>query len=199
MMKDKPSGRVFIISAPSGTGKSTVIKRIMELRSDLFFSVSATTRAPRTGETDGTSYRFLTHDKFRELIGSDDLLEYAEYVGNFYGTPKKPVLEHIGYGSDIILDIDVQGCKQVKKAMPEAVTIFIVPPSLNELERRLWQRGTDPEEKILKRMERAKAEMAEKDRYDYIIVNDCVDKAAREIINIMSRENPDCGHLSMDK
>ncbi len=187
MMKDKPCGRVFIISAPSGTGKSTVIQRIMELRRDLYFSVSATTREPRPGEVDGTSYSFLTHDQFEDLIGQNDLLEYAEYVGNYYGTPKKPVLEHVGCGRDIILDIDVQGCKQVKKAMPEAVTIFIVPPSLEELERRLWQRGTDPQERILKRMERAKTEMGEKDSYDYIIVNDSVDKAAREIIDIMSK------------
>ncbi len=187
MMKDKPCGRVFIISAPSGTGKSTVIQRIMELRRDLYFSVSATTREPRPGEVDGTSYSFLTHGQFEDLIGQNDLLEYAEYVGNYYGTPKKPVLEHVGCGRDIILDIDVQGCKQVKKAMPEAVTIFIVPPSLEELERRLWQRGTDPQERILKRMERAKTEMGEKDSYDYIIVNDSVDKAAREIINIMSK------------
>ena len=144
MMKDKPCGRVFIISAPSGTGKSTVIQRIMELRRDLYFSVSATTREPRSGEVDGTSYSFLTHDQFEDLISNNDLLEYAEYVGNYYGTPKKPVLEHVGCGSDIILDIDVQGCKQVKKAMPEAVTIFIVPPSLEELERRLWQRWYRP-------------------------------------------------------
>ncbi len=185
-MVNNRCGKVFIISAPSGTGKSTVIKRIMELRSDLYFSVSATTRSPRPGETDGTSYTFLSHDLFKRLISDDELLEYAEYVGNFYGTPKKPVLEHISCGSDIILDIDVQGCKQVKRAMPEAVTIFIVPPSLSELERRLRQRGTDSEEKMLRRLERAKSEMAEKDRYDYIVVNDSVDKAAREIIEIMS-------------
>ena len=189
MMKDKPCGNVFIISAPSGTGKSTVIKRIMELRSDLYFSISATTREPRPGEISGMSYSFLTHDQFEELIDQDALLEYAEYVGNFYGTPKKPVLEYIKYGSDIILDIDVQGCKQVIKAMPEAVTIFIVPPSLTELERRLRHRGTDPEDKMLKRMQRAKAEMAEKDCYDYIVVNDSVSKAAREIIDIMSGTN----------
>ncbi len=189
MMKDNQCGRVYIISAPSGTGKSTVIKRIMELRDDLYFSVSATTREPRPGEIDGTSYSFLTHDQFDELIKSDDLLEYAEYVGNYYGTPKKPVMEYVSCGSDIILDIDVQGCKQVKNAMPEAVTIFIVPPSLEELERRLRQRGTDSEEKMLKRMERAKAEMAEKECYDHIVVNDSVDNAAREIIDIMSRSS----------
>jgi guanylate kinase len=186
-MKDNRRGRVFIISAPSGTGKSTVIQKLMETRSDLFFSVSATTRPPRPGETDGISYRFLTHEQFEALIRQNELLEHAEYVGNYYGTPKKPVLDHISRGSDIILDIDVQGCKQVKKAMPEAVTIFIVPPSLEELERRLRYRGTDEEDKMKKRLERAITELGEKDSYDYVVINDAVDRAAQEILRIMAR------------
>ena len=190
MRIDKPCGRIFIISAPSGTGKSTVINRLLEMRNDLYFSISATTREPRPGEIDGKSYIFLTHDQFKALIANNELLEYAEYVGNYYGTPKKPVLEHTELGRDIILDIDVQGCKQVKNALPEAVTIFIVPPSLTELEKRLRNRGTDPEERMLKRMERAKMEMAEKDSYDHIIVNDDVDRAACDILEIM-RTQPD--------
>lgn len=188
-MKDNCRGRVFIISAPSGTGKSTVIQKLMETRSDLFFSVSATTRPPRPGEADGISYRFLTHQQFESLIRQNELLEHAEYVGNYYGTPKKPVLDHISRGSDIILDIDVQGCKQVKKAMPEAVTIFIVPPSLEELERRLRYRGTDEEDKMKKRLERAITELGEKDSYDYVVINDAVDRAAQEILQIMARNN----------
>lgn len=188
MMNDKGRGRVFIISAPSGTGKSTVIKRIMEIRKDLYFSVSATTRTPRPGEIEGASYTFLTHETFEEHIRQNDFLEYAEYVGNYYGTPKKPVLDQIMMGNDIILDIDVIGCKQVKNAMPEAITIFIIPPSLEELEIRLRTRNTDTEDKILKRLQRARTELAEKDTYDYVIINDTIDKAAQEIIKIMERE-----------
>lgn len=186
-MKDKRCGRLFIISAPSGTGKSTVIQKIMEMRRDLYFSVSATTRAPRTGEINGSSYLFMSRDEFLDLIRQNELLEYAEYIGNYYGTPKKPVIEHINRGNDIILDIDVQGCKLVKKAMPEAVTIFLIPPCLEELERRLRSRGTDSDEKIIKRLSRAKAELSEKDSYDHIIVNDSVEKAAAEILTIMDR------------
>lgn len=181
-------GKLYIISAPSGTGKSTVIKRIMETRKDLVFSVSATTRPPRIGETNGLSYVFMTHDEFEAHIRKQDFLEYAEYVGNYYGTPRKPVLDELRRGNDIILDIDVVGCRQVKKVMPEAVTIFIVPPSLDELEARLRMRNTDSEDNILKRLERAKAELAEKDTYDYVVVNDEVDKAAEEIIRIMERK-----------
>lgn len=194
MMKDNGNdnklslGKLYIISAPSGTGKSTVIQKLMETRKDLYFSVSATTRSPRPGEIEGSSYMFLTHEAFQEHIRNDDFLEYAEYVGNYYGTPKKPVFDHIRRGNDIILDIDVVGCRQVKKVMPEAVTIFLIPPSLEELELRLTNRGTDPVEKVKKRLERAKTELAEKDTYDYVIVNDVVDEAAREIINIMDRE-----------
>lgn len=186
-MNNSGCGRVYIISAPSGTGKSTVIKRLMELRKDLYFSVSATTRPPRNGEINGSSYLFLTHMEFEELIRQNELLEYAEYVGNYYGTPLKPVLDQIKRGYDIILDIDVVGCRQVKKAMPQAITIFIIPPSMEELEIRLRTRNTDSEEKILKRLERAKTELTEKDTYDYVVVNDAIDEAAREIIHIMDR------------
>lgn len=188
MMKDNSRGKLYIISAPSGTGKSTVIQQLMEKRKDLYFSVSATTRPPRLGETSGSSYLFLTHEEFQERMQNNDFLEYAEYVGNYYGTPKQPVFDHIRRGNDIILDIDVVGCRQVKAVMPEAVTIFLIPPSLEELEFRLTKRGTEPVEKVKKRLERAKTELAEKDTYDYVIVNDVVDEAAREILTIMDRE-----------
>lgn len=185
-MSKKPHGNLFIISAPSGTGKSTVIKRLMEIRSDLYFSVSATTRQARPGETDGVSYHFLTREDFNRHIEENDFLEFAEYIGDYYGTLRKPVIDHIESGSDIILDIDVQGCKQVKKKMPEAVTIFLVPPSIEELERRLRSRGTDSEEKMLKRLARARTELTEKNTYDYTIINDDVDRAAREILDIIN-------------
>jgi guanylate kinase len=190
-MNNRPRGRLFIISAPSGTGKSTVITRLIEKRGDLYFSVSATTRKARAGEADGVAYHFLSRDAFDAHIKNDDFLEYAEYIGDFYGTLKKPVLDHLESGNDIILDIDVQGCKQVKKAMPEAVTIFLVPPSMEELERRLRNRGTDTEEKMLKRLARARTELTEKTAYDYTIINDDVDRAAAEILAIMKRDQND--------
>jgi guanylate kinase len=188
MMKDKYPGRLFIISAPSGTGKSTVIQKIMELRSDLSFSVSATTRPPRPGETEGVAYRFLSRSEFERMIAQNDFLEYAEFVGDFYGTPKQPVLDHVCKGEDVILDIDVQGCKQIKKAMPEAVSIFLIPPSMEELERRLRTRGTDSEDKVKYRLQRAKAEMLERNIYDFNVVNDIVDQAAHEIIKIIDQK-----------
>jgi guanylate kinase len=187
-MKTERRGRLFIISAPSGTGKSTVIKRLMELRSDLYFSVSATTRPKRPGETDGVAYHFMTHAEFEKNISEHNFLEYAEYIGDYYGTPKKPVYKQLDSGNDIILDIDVQGCRQVKSAAPEAISIFLIPPSLEELERRLRNRGTDSEEKMLKRLARARCELLEKENYDHTIVNDDVDRAACEILVLMNRD-----------
>ena len=187
-MKAERQGRLFIISAPSGTGKSTVIARLMELRGDLYFSVSATTRPRRPGETEGVSYHFMTREDFEWNIGAQNFLEYAEYIGDYYGTPRQPVLDYLAGGNDIILDIDVQGCRQVKKAMPEAISIFLIPPSLEELERRLRNRGTDSEEKMLKRLVRARTELLEKEKYDHTIVNDDVDRAAQEILKIMHRD-----------
>ncbi|NLM83860.1 MAG: guanylate kinase [Clostridiales bacterium] len=181
----KNRGRLFIISAPSGTGKSTVIKRLMETCKDLYFSVSATTRPARPGEVHGVSYYFITHEEFEKHIRQNDFLEYAEYVGNYYGTLKAPVISRLEEGKDVILDIDVQGCKQIIAAMPEAITIFLVPPSMEELENRLRTRGTESEERMRNRLIRAKAEMLEKDSYDYVVVNDEVDKAVAEILEIM--------------
>lgn len=181
----KNRGRLFIISAPSGTGKSTVIKRLMETCKDLYFSVSATTRPARPGEIHGVSYYFITPEEFQKHIQQNDFLEYAEFVGNYYGTLKAPVLARLEEGKDVILDIDVQGCKQVVAAMPEAITIFLVPPSMEELENRLRSRGTEDEEKVKMRLVRARAEMLEKDSYDYVVVNDVVDKAVEEILQIM--------------
>ncbi|HHT16394.1 MAG TPA: guanylate kinase [Papillibacter sp.] len=181
----KNKGRLFIISAPSGTGKSTVIQELMQTCKDLHFSVSATTREARPGEVHGVSYYFITHEEFEKHIRQNDFLEYAEYVGNYYGTLKAPVLARLEEGKDVILDIDVQGCKQIIAAMPEAITIFLVPPSMEELENRLRFRGTDPEDRVRNRLIRAKAEMLEKDSYDYVVVNDIVDKAVAEILDIM--------------
>ncbi len=182
-------GKTFIISGPSGVGKSTVLKSLFEGRDDLYFSVSATTREPRQGEEDGVHYHFISVERFQEMIESDAFLEYAEYVGNFYGTPKKFVDKAMESGKDVILDIEVQGAIQVCNKRPDTVRIFIAPPSWDELERRLKSRGTDSEEKIQKRLVRAKAELQTADVYDYFVINDSVEQAVREINAIMLAEH----------
>ena len=182
-------GKTFIISGPSGVGKSTVLGSLFEGRDDLYFSVSATTRAPRDGERDGVHYHFISVERFQELIEADAFLEYAEYVGSFYGTPKKLVDKAMDAGQDVILDIEVQGALQVCAKRPETVRIFIAPPSWEELESRLRSRGTDSEEKIQKRLVRAKAELQTADVYDYFVINGSVEQAVREINAIMLAEH----------
>lgn len=182
-------GKTFIISGPSGVGKSTVLHALLEKRKGLYFSVSATTRDPRPGEEDGVHYHFLDVDTFREWIAKDEFLEYAEYVGNFYGTPKRYVDAAMDEGKDVILDIEVQGANQVTEKRPETVRIFIAPPSWEELERRLTERGTDSPEKIQKRLLRAKVEFQTAHTYDYFVVNDTVENAARELDAIMTAEH----------
>ena len=182
-------GKTVIISGPSGVGKSTVLHELFRGRDDLYFSISATTRAPREGEVDGVHYHFIDVKRFQELIEEDALLEYAEYVGNFYGTPKKFVDKAMNEGKDVVLDIEVQGAIQVCTKRPETVRIFIAPPSWEELERRLVSRGTDSEEKIQKRLVRAKAELRTADVYDYFVINDTVERAVREVNAIMLAEH----------
>jgi len=182
-------GILVIISAPSGTGKGTVIDELLKRRPDYIFSVSATTRAPRPGETDGIEYSFVTHERFRKMISADMFLEYAEYVGNYYGTPAGPVDEWLSSGKTVILDVEVQGAKQVMSKRPEAVTIFIVPPDMTELENRLRGRGTDTEEKLGARLRRAQQELLEKSHYKHVVVNDNVSRAAGEILKIIDRKD----------
>lgn len=182
-------GRSFIISGPSGVGKSTVLKALMEKRKNLYFSVSATTRSPRPGETDGVHYHFLDRDTFRQWVAEDQFLEHAEFVGNCYGTPRKYVYEAMEQGQDVILDIEVQGAAQVASKMPEVVRIFVAPPSWAELERRLTERGTDTPEKIRGRLERAKEEVRLAGTYDYFVINDSVEHAMSELDAIMTAEH----------
>ena len=182
-------GKALIISGPSGVGKSTVLKSLIEKRKNLYFSVSATTRDARPGEVDGVHYHFLDVDTFRDWIAKGEFLEYAEFVGNFYGTPKKYVYAAMEEGKDVILDIEVQGAIQVFSKMPEVVRIFIAPPSWEELERRLTDRGTDSEDKIQKRLLRAKVEFQTAHTYDYFVINDSVENAVRELDAIMTAEH----------
>lgn len=182
-------GKIFIVSGPSGVGKSTVLKALLEKRPNLYFSVSATTREPRHGEIDGVHYHFLNVDTFRDWIAKDEFLEYAEYVGNFYGTPKKYVDLAMNKGRDVILDIEIQGAIQVCGKRSDAVRIFIAPPSWSELERRLTERGTDSPEKIQKRLLRAKVEFQTAYTYDYFVINDSVENAVAELDAIMTAEH----------
>ena len=179
------NGRLFFVSAPSGAGKGTVIRHLLKLRPELVYSVSVTTRLPREGEAEGVAYYFVTKERFKEMIKNDDFLEYAEYVGEFYGTPRNPVNECIRKGIDVLLEIEVLGAKQVMAMAPEAVTIFIVPPSIEELERRLRGRRTESEEKLAARLKRAAQEIEEKTAFDHIIVNDEVSHAAEKILAII--------------
>lgn len=179
-MTDK--GSLIVISAPSGTGKGTILKKFSEIYMDdkMMFSISATTRAPREGEKDGVNYYFVSEERFLEDISSDGFLEHAVYCDNRYGTPKKAAMDAINSGIDVILEIETAGAMQVKESYPEAVMIFILPPSLEELRSRLVGRGTETEEAIEKRYTEALKELNLADKYDYVIVNDEVEKATYE-------------------
>ena len=182
-------GKLIVISGPSGAGKSTVVFKTMEKRSDLCFSTSVTTRKPRPGEVDGREYFFVDLERFDEMIANDELLEHAVYVANSYGTPRRYVEDKLDSGMNVLLDIEVQGARQVASKKPDAIKIFIIPPSLEELERRLVGRGTDTARAIEARLIRARQEYEEADFYDYIIVNDDADRAADELNAIIIAEH----------
>lgn len=184
----KSKGNVLaVISGPSGVGKGTVIKRMFEMCPALCESVSCTTRPSREGEQDGREYFFITHARFEEMIQRGELLEYSSHFGNYYGTPRAFVEQKLKT-CDVILEIEVDGALQVKAAHPSAVLIMILPPSMEELERRLKLRGTESDEKIVQRLARAGYELSKKDKYDYCVVNDDVDRAAERILNIIREE-----------
>ena len=182
-------GKLIVIYGPSGAGKSTVVFKAIEGREDVCFSTSVTTRKPRPGEEDGREYFFVDPDRFKEMVENDELLEHAEYVANSYGTPRAYVEEKLDAGLNVLLDIEVQGARQVHEKMPDAVKVFIIPPSLEELEKRLKGRGTDTERAIEARLTRARQEYQEADFYDYLIVNDDADKAAKELSAIILAEH----------
>lgn len=178
-------GKLIVISGASGVGKGTVLGIMMEKRKDLSFSVSATTRPPRPGEIDGVHYYFITREKFEAMIVAGEFLEYDAHAANYYGTPRAQAEEKQSHGP-VLLDIEPKGAKQVKEKAPDAVLIFIMPPSVQELERRLRGRGDTSEEQIQMRMERATWEMEQRVWYDHVVVNDDPERCAKEILKIIA-------------
>ena len=182
-MKNK--GDIFVISAPSGTGKTTLVRLLLSRFPTLSFSISYTTRLPRPGEVNGQHYFFVSEREFKKSIAKGEMLEWAKVYGHYYGTPLTFVQEKIAAGKDIVLDIDIQGAQAVKKKMPEAILIFLIPPSWNELQRRITSRSSDSPEEIKKRLEAAKKEILAAREFDYIVINDVLEDALKELVSII--------------
>ena len=174
-----------MLSGPSGVGKSTVVQNLRGTRPDVWISVSATTRRPRPGETHGVEYFFLDHAAFADLEARGELLEYAEFAGNFYGTPRGPVTERLDAGIPVVLEIELQGARQVRASMPDALLVFLLPPSWEELVRRLVGRGTEPAEVIAHRLETARVELAAEAEFDAAVVNASVEEATAALVGLM--------------
>lgn len=189
MTPKKQRGQLIVLSGPSGVGKSTVIAELLGERPDIFFSVSFTTRKPRVGEADGINYRFIGKDEFEAMIARDEFLEYAQYVDNYYGTSLKAIEEKLDAGVDVLLEIDVQGAAKVRSKCPDAVLIFISPPTFEELSRRLRGRHTDDEAVIEGRLKQALEECRQIPKYDFLVVNDKVSHAVDEILAILTAES----------
>lgn len=182
------SGRLFVISGPSGCGKDAIIKEVLKKLPDVFFSISSITRPMRDNEVEGEKYNFISLDEFEKLIKNDGLLEYNEYLGNYYGTPKKPIEKAIKNGKEAIVEVDVNGAANIRKLNHDVVSIFILPPSLEELKKRLIGRGTESEDVVKKRLMSARDEIARADEYDYIIINDCLEDAVNDFISIIKSD-----------
>lgn len=189
MIKSKKTGQLIVISAPSGAGKGTIISELLKRDNKTrWLSVSATSRSPRPGEKEGVTYYYLTEEDFKNKIEEDYFIEYTNYSGNYYGTPKEHIREKLNEGIDVILEIEIEGAANIKKLVPEAIFIFIMPPSLKELVRRLKTRGTETNEKILKRFHTAYKEINEVTKYNYVVVNDRLDDAVEKVNAIINAE-----------
>lgn len=181
-------GLLVVVSGPSGTGKGTLLSNIRQKENYIKFSVSATTREPRNGEVDGVNYFFKTHEEFNSMIKNGELVEWVKYCDNYYGTPKKCIEDTIKSGFDCLLEIEVEGALNIKNIYPDCVSIFVLPPSFDELRRRIEGRGTEKPEAIEKRMEKAIKEMKYVDKYDYVVVNDDIEEAVNSIKCILASE-----------
>jgi guanylate kinase len=182
--------RLTVLSGPSGVGKGTVVAAVRRSFPHIWVSVSCTTRPPRPGEREGVEYRFVSRAEFARLVGEGELLEHAEFTGNLYGTPRRPVLEHLAAGIPSLLEIELQGARQVRAAMPDAQLVFLAPPSWDELQRRLSGRGTESSAVIEKRLDRARVELAAEGEFDVVVVNDDVGRAAAELVGLIEAVCP---------
>lgn len=194
MQKISGRGILTVVSGFAGSGKGTLMKRLLKDYEGYALSVSATSRSPRPGEEEGISYFFKTREEFEKMIENDELLEYAEYVGNYYGTPKSFVEGKLNEGRDVVLEIEIQGAMQIKRKYPDTLLIFVTPPSVSELRRRLTGRGTETPEVIEKRMKRAAGESEGIENYDYIVINDDIDKCTRQLHEMIKAAHFTPGH-----
>lgn len=179
--------RLTVLSGPSAVGKSTLVARVRKQYPGVWVSVSCTTRFPRPGERNGVEYWFVTREQFEQLVAAGDLLEHAEFAGNLYGTPRAPVAERLAAGVPTLLEIDVQGARQVRAALPDAQLVFLAPPTWDELERRLARRGTESEAAVAARLELARGELAAEPEFDVVVVNDDLERATDEVVRLVER------------
>ena len=177
--------KLIIITGPSGVGKGTVVKELLDRNKDIWLSISATTRNPRVGEKDGLNYYFISEERFKDMIDKKEFLEWAQFAGNYYGTPLSTVNEKIEKGFVVLLEIEVEGAKQIKEKFPESLSIFLLPPSKEELEKRIRNRGTEKEEAIDRRLSRADYEIASSDEFDFVLTNHDVDETVKEVFKII--------------
>lgn len=184
----RKQGKLIVLSGPGGVGKSTIVSELKK-RDHFYFSVSATTRIPRQGEEDGIAYHFVSNEEFQQMIDSKVFLEWAEFAGARYGTPRRPVIDALESGKDVLLEIEIDGARQVKRAMPQAMMVFLQPPSMSELESRITNRGTDTPERIAARLALARAEMAAAQEFDHILVNHRVEEVIESLVSLAASQS----------